>query len=190
MAQDRSYSEFSIGRNDNTYKYTKGGQFSLDGVEYIGEYHFLGRTAKTGPIPDPESRVLQRLYRVQDHYIYDRNFDFNVRVLNFIEPRPYLYTPKEQAYTVGNDIRYFVEKIEDSESYAIEIDQAQYDTIGKEGGIDDSIYTYTSVDWKLTGRRQDIIDHNELTLYRASAIVPSVNYAVRNFLEFARITLV
>lgn len=190
MAKDRNYSEFSSGRNDNLYKYTKGGQFSLDGIEYIGEYHFLGNTAKTGPVPTPDARILQRLYRVQDHYIYDRNFDFDVKVLSFVEPRPYLYVPKEQAYTVGTDIRYFVEKVEDSESYAIEIDQAQYDNIGKEKGIDNGIYTFASINWKLTGRRQDIIDHNELQLYKASATVPSINYAVRNFLEFARITLV
>ena len=190
MALDRRYSEFGSARNDNIYKYTKGGQFSLDGEEYIGEYHFAGKTAKTGPIPNLESRVLQRLYRVQDHYIYDRNFEFNVGVLNFVDPRPYLYAPIEPVYVVGSDTRYFVEKIEDSESYAIEIDQAQYDTIGKPAGIDSAIYTYAIVTWKLTGRRQDIIDHNELQLYKASAKVPSVNYAVRNFLEFARITLV
>ncbi len=190
MAIDRNYSEFGSGRNDNIYKYTKGGQFSLDGEEYIGEYHFLGKTAKTGPLPLPESRVLQRLYRAQDHYVYDRNFNFNVGVLKFIDPRPYLYAPTEAAFAVGIDTRYFVEKIEDSESYAIEIDQAQYDAIGKPGGIDSAIYTYAFVIWKLTGRRQDIIDHNDTQLFRASRTVPSVNYAVRNFLEFARITLV
>lgn len=190
MALDRVYSEFGSGRNDNLYKYTKGGQFSLDGVEYIGEYHYRSNTPKTGPVPTLESRVLQRLYRVQDHYVYDRNFNFDVSVLNFVDPRPYLYTPLESVYAVGTDTRYFVEKIEDSESYAIEIDQAQYDAIGKPGGIDNAIYTSAFITWKLTGRRQDIIDHNETQLFKASSIVPSINYAVRNFLEFARITLV
>ena len=84
----------------------------------------------------------------------------------------------------------FVEKIEDSESYAIEVNQEQFNLINKEGGIDGSIYTYTAINWKLTGRSRDIIEHNETQLYKASSIVPSINYAVRNFLEFARITLV
>ena len=87
-------------------------------------------------------------------------------------------------------MRFFVEKVEDDFSYAVEIDNDQFNLINKPGGIDGGVYLSAAVRWKLTGRRQDIIDHNEMELYKASSKVPSVNYAVKNFLEFARITLV
>ena len=190
MALNKQLSEFSPGRNDNLYKYTKGGDFSLNGVEYIGEYHYVGDIPKTGPVPTSDSKILQRIYRNRDHYVYDRNFNFDVPVLNFIEPSPYLYRPQEQAYVVGYDTRYFVEKVEDVESYAIEINQIQYESINQRGGIDGAIYTFATINWKLTGRREDIIQYNQIQLLKASAIVPSINYAVRNFSEYARITLV
>ena len=190
MAVNRRVSEFSPGRNDNTHLYTKGGEFSLDGVEYVGEYHLIGSVPKTGPVANPGNRVLQRLYTNPDHYVYDRLKNFDVTVLNYVEPKPYLYNPTEPDYAVGYDNRYFVEKIEDDMSYAIEINQDQYNLIGKRGGIDGGLYPSAVVRWKLTGKRSDIISHNEMELYKASLVVPSVNYAVRNFLEFARITLV
>lgn len=190
MAVNRRVSEFSPGRNDNTHLYTKGGEYSLDGKEYVGEYHLVGVVPKSGPIANSQSRVLQRLYVNPDHYIYDRLNNFDVDVLNFVEPRPHLYLPQEQDYIVGYDNRYFVEKIEDDMSYAIEINQDQYNLINVKGGIDGGLYPSAVIRWKLTGKRADIITHNEMELYKASLKIPSINYAVRNFLEFARITLV
>jgi len=190
MALDRRYSEFSPGRNDNIYLYTKGGQFSLNGEEYVGEYHYAGLTPKTGPIQSKDSVVLQRLYRNPDHYVYDKQFNFDVGVLSFADPIPFLYVPTEQVYEAGFDTRYFVEKIEDALSYAIEIDEQQYVNIGTRGGIDSGLYTFTEIRWKLTGKSQDIINHNEDQIFKASTIVPSIAYAVRNYLEFARITQV
>lgn len=188
--QNRIISEFSPGRNDNLYKYTKGGEFSLDGVEYIGEYHYISNVPKTGPIPSNDSKMLQRLYRNPDHYTYDKLHNYNPAVLNFVEPIPYLYTPSEQNYQAGFDTRYFVEKIEDELSFALEIDYDQYNLLGRPGGIDNAIYTSAEIRWQLTGRRDDIIKNNEMELFKASKAVPSINYAVKNFLEFARITLV
>jgi len=190
MAKNRVTSAFSPGANDGIFLYTKGGEYSLDGIEYIGEYHVVHGVAKTGPKPTPETKLLQRLYPNKDHYIYDKIHNFDVKVLDFVEPRPHLFNPTDVSYESGYQMRFFVERIEDDLSYAIEIDNDQFNLIDKPGGIDGGIYLSASVRWKLTGRRQDIIDHNEMELFKASSKVPSVNYAVKNFLEFARITLV
>ena len=112
--------EFSIGLKNYIYLYTKGGQFSLDGKEYIGEYHFDGTIAKAGPVPpppsQPEAPTLRRLYNNPDHYTYDSVKKFSVPVLLRTDPQPYLYAPVESAYIVGFDARYFVEKINDDAS--------------------------------------------------------------------------
>lgn len=182
--------EFSAAKNDGKYQYTKGGELSLNGLNYIGEYHIQGSVYKTGPVATKESITLQRVYKNADHYSYDRFFDFKIPVLGYIEPVPHLYAPQEQIYTAGYDSRYFVEKYDSDDSYAIEIDQAQYRVIGKDKAIDAGLYAHTAILWKVTGRREDIIAHNETELYKASSKIPTINYTVKNFLEFARITLV
>lgn len=186
----RKISEFSPGRNDNIYLYTKGGEFSLDGKDYIGEYHYAVTTPKTGPIPGPNSKVLQKAYKNRDHYIYDKAFNFNAPLKQYVTPKPHLYRPKEQAYVDGFDTRYFVEKIQDDKSYAIEIDINQYNSLNTPGGIDGGLYPSAIVRWQLTGRHDDIIKNNERELLVASRNVPSVYYVVKTPLEFARITLV
>ena len=183
-------SEFGVKTNDNIYLYTKGGEFSYEGNNYIGEYHYDNNVPKTGPIPDNIALPLQRYFTNPEHYIYDKVFRFKSKVLSYVEPKPYLYIPNEQVYSVGVDSRYFIERTQNNESYAIEIDLTQFKQIGTKGGIDGGLYTNTTVIWKLTGAKSDIIAHNELEIYKASKIVPSVGYAIKNYLEYARITLV
>ena len=183
-------SDSSPASNNYLYLYTKGGHFSLDGVDYVGEYHYAGRTPKTGPVPEPGSRILRRVYRNPDDYIYDHLHNFDVEVLRYRDPKQIVYKPTEQLYTAGYDTRYFVEKIQDDYSYAIEIDVEQYNNIGTRGGIDPNIYPSAAVRWKLTGTQEGIFDHNRLQVYRASTACPSIDYAIKNYLEHARITLV
>ncbi len=180
-------SKFSLRKNNNTYLYTKGNQFSLNGKNYIGEYHYEGTIPKTGPVKSDDSLLLQRYYGIQDHYTYDKTFNFDVKVLGYINPIPYLYKPREQVYISGYDSRYFVEKVDDENSYAIEIDQSQYQNIGNPGGIDSGLYLAAVVNWRFTGIREEVIKHNQREIEKASLKLPSVAYAVRSMLEFTRV---
>lgn len=182
-------SRFGVRKNNNIYLYTKGKEYSLNGIEYIGEYHLDGNIAKVGPVVDPEALPLQRYYANKDHYIYDKQYNFNPKVLQFTLPVYFAYTPIEQAYLIGYDTRFFVEKINDDQSYAIEIDEKQFRNINKKGGIDGGIYAASAVQWQLTGYQKDITINNELSLLQASVVTPSVQYAVKNYTEFARFTL-
>ena len=161
----------------------------MNGVEYVGEYHMVNDMAKTFPSNNPNSEVLRRIYKNGDHYVYDRIHEFDIPVLRFVDPKPYRYVPDEQDYSIGFDNRYFVEKVDDDNSFAIEIDQDQYNNRGTARNIDTGLYLSVSVRWKLTGRREDIISHNEAEIYKASKLCPSIGYAIKNFLEFTRITL-
>ena len=183
-------SNFGVRINDGIYLYTKGGEFSYEGKNYIGEYHYDNIIPKTGPIHNNDAKTLQRYYANPEHYLYDKAFAFKPKVLSYVNPKPHLYIPNEQTYEVGLDSRYFIEKVQDSQSYAIEIDLTQFKQINTKVGIDGGLYSNTTVIWKLTGAKSDIIAHNELEIYKASKIVPSVGYAIKNYLEYARITLV
>ena len=70
----------------------------------------------------------------------------------------------------------------------MEINNQQFRTIGKPGGIDGGLYAYQSLEWRLTGTQQAIYQHNQLQLYKASRTLPTIAYAVRSFTEGARIT--
>lgn len=188
MAKQRKLTKYSPRAISGHIRYTKGGEFSLDGANYVGEYHDNGGIAYTGPTPTKLSKILTRYYVNPLHYDYERVNKFNVEVATFTNPTQHLYAPKNQSYELGFDNRYFVEKINDDQSFAIEISQAQYRSIGRRGGIDGGLYVHTSIRWKLTGTVTSITNHNQLELTKASYIVPSIIYGVKNFTEFGRIT--
>ena len=183
-------STFSPGNGDKSYLYTKGKEFSLDGKEYVGEYHTNNNIPYAGPTKSLTAKQLQRYYENPDHFRYEKLFNFHTDVAQFVDPIPYKYTPKAGAYKAGFDMRYFVEKINDELSYPIEIDQKQFSQINNPNGIDGGLYKGAGVRWKLTGYREEIITHNQNVLIIASRDLPGALYAVKNFLEFAQITLV
>jgi hypothetical protein len=180
-------SKYSARSNNvqNIHLYTKGKQFSLSGVEYVGEYHLREDGPWTEPIKSDTSEKLQKYYTNKDHYVYDRVKEFVTPPYQYVSPTPIIYRPTQQAYTTGQDIRYFVEKINDEKSYAIEIDQKQFDRLGKNGGIDSGIYLYTSILWKLVGTLEEVSTFNETQIQKAKRIVPTIDYAIPNLIQFA-----
>jgi len=208
-----SISSFSSRKKTRTHLYTKGGEFSLDGKNYIGEYYIEGDSPFTGPTPvdinedinrvgDPDlvnpkirlvtpkaaetGKLLRRVYPEDYQYEYERIKAFNIPILNFIDPIPYLYEPKDSAYGVGEDVRYFVQKRGNDDSYAIEIDSKQWEMIGAFKGIDDGLYAFIGVTWKLVGAYDIVAQQNELALFKAQKVIPSILYSVKSFTEFAR----
>lgn len=186
-------SKYSPMNGGSNYLYTKGKQFTtLAGEEYIGEYHLLrDGTPITGPIEKVGSgERLLPYYANKDHYIYDKQFLFYPKPKTFVQPVPYLYIPRESegAYTNGFDFRYFVQR-HNSDSYAIEINADQYNRIGKTEGIDESIYAYAAVKWRLTGTLEFIDATNRANVNVAAQKLPALPYAISNYVQFARPTL-
>lgn len=209
-------SNFSSRKKARTHLYTKGGEFSLDGKNYVGEYYIEGDLPFTGPTPvyinedvnrigDPDlvnpkiifitpkaaetGKLLRRLYLENYQYEYERVKGFSIPILDFIDPIPYIYQPKDSAYSVGEDIRYFVQKRGNDDSYAVEIDSKQWQMIGAYKGIDDGLYAFIGVTWKLVGAYDVIAQQNELALFKAQKLIPSILYSVKSFTEFARFTI-
>jgi len=206
---------FSSRKKTQTHLYTKGGEFSLDGVDYIGEFHIEGSFAFTGPTPidigtninkvgDPDlvkskiklsaaetnssGKMLGRVYLEQYQYDYEKIKNFDISIRNFADPIPYLYKPKDAAFEAGEDERYFVQKRGDDDSYVVEIDSGQWERLGQYGGIDDGLYAHTSVIWKLVGSFDLIAQQNELALFKAQKIIPSILFSIKSFTEEAQFT--
>lgn len=191
---------YSLKNDKKTqYLYTKGFEFSLDGENYIGEYHISGVVVATGPVPSSRSKRLTKYYSNPDLYAYDKARRFKIRYR--IQPNQIVFTPTESDYATGYAIRYFVERSKNFKSYPLEIDKQQAQAYGKTGGIDEIVYTLVSFKWKLTGFErtttinsktivEGIYEHNVREVVLASKKIPNLIEAIKNYTEFARITLV
>ena len=207
-------SQFSSRSVTKTHLYTKGREYSIDGVEYIGEYYLQDEQAYTGPQPlkleenlnkrdfdiinnsnkvilDPKSATigipLIKYYSDQNNYIYDRYSKYALQH-NYTNPKQITYKPKDSAYEVGEDTRYFIQKVGNPDNFVIEIDNYQWERIGSINGIDNGLYMSISVLWKLIGTYSYIAEYNESVLRRAQKQVPNILYAIRSFTEHAKIT--
>lgn len=199
MAKSFSPSQYGLtSKSRREYLYTKGGEFSLNGVEYIGEYHYEGKLAKTEPIPSAASKTLRKYYADQMLYQYDRcrNFPDRPRVV----PNQIVWAPLDTNYSTGFATRYFVERAGNFEGYPIEIDLEQSEKFGKDNGIDEGVYSLVKIQWKLTGSErtiykngqvyiEGIFEYNQRQVIQATRVIPNLPAAIKSYTEYARVTL-
>tara|TARA_R110000822_G_scaffold197202_2_gene335123 strand:+ start:3128 stop:3883 length:756 start_codon:yes stop_codon:yes gene_type:complete len=179
-------------RDDQSYKYTKGGDFTTRlGEEYIGEYHLRsdGKTY-TGPTK-PQGRIdnsiqLLPFYNSMDNFVYDKLHKFHTPIKDHTEPIPYTYNvrPSDGMYDLGFDTRYFVQR-RGLGNYAIEINSTQRDRFGSDLGIDSNIYDYVDVLWQLTGTIEFIEATNKKRVNIASTTIPDITSLISNYIQFA-----
>jgi hypothetical protein len=183
--------------NADKYLYTKGSIFSLDGKNYIGEYHLDDGKPRTGPIPDKQSKLLTKYYPDPEVYNYDRIKQFKNLVTEFTEPKPIIIKPTELSYEIGYIDRFFVEKAINVERYPTEIDNLQYQKYNTTQNINGGLYLVVILNWKLTGPLRDrrdakgnliergIYEHNALEVEKGSRQIPNLSYIIKNYIEFA-----
>jgi len=184
--------------NADKYLYTKGREYSLDGINYIGEYHLVDGKPETGPIPDNQSKPLTKFYPDQVVYNYDRIKQFKNLVTEFVEPKPIIIKPMDIDYDLGYIDRFFVEKSINVEKYPTEIDNKQYQKYNTAKNINGGLYLVVILKWKLTGPLRDrrdgkgnliergIYEHNALEVEKGSRQIPNISYLIKNYIEFAR----
>lgn len=194
----------TIQQKGLNYLYSKGGEFSLDGQEYIGQYHIYGDLPYTQGEHTLESKLLQPYYSDQLIYEYDIKGRSEFRP---IQSLPKAYTPivKEVNYQVGFVFRYFAQKIVSQDAIVYELSESDYNSIGRTFGLDRGMYNSTVVRWKLTGplrsqivRNQlpggtileseieGIVDYNQKQIILANRILPGLRSSILDYAEFAR----
>jgi hypothetical protein len=199
MALELSKSQYALLRKSkDKYLYTKGFEYSLDGKNYIGEYNKDGNRAWTGPVKTVSSKLLRKFYTEPMLYDYDRSKSFPKR--ERITPNQIVWAPIEANYKTGYATRYFVERIGNMEGYPIEIDSDQKSRYGKEKGIDEGVYILVTIPWKLTGPERSIYkngelwiegiyEHNQRQVILNTPKIPNLEYAIKSYTEYARITM-
>lgn len=180
--------------NEKNFLYTKGKQLSLDGYEYIGEYHITGGKPKTGPIEADDSKLLTLYYSDRQHYVYDKIIlgpqkNKSPFVKAFGAPKMIIPNPSTSDYDIGSIERFFVKDQFFSDTHVIEIDRDHYNNIDNEsvrGSINGARFANVVIQWKIVGIRDDIFSFNKQQLIKAESILPGIVYAVPNVLQFAQ----
>lgn len=186
---------YDLVRDKKTqYLYTKGYEYSLNGKNYIGEYHISGKQAATGPTPGPQAIPLRKYYSNPDLYEYDKARKFAERIR--VVPDQWVFKPTDTNYESGYITRFFVERSGLAESYPLEIDFQQAGRYGRDGGIDEGLYSLAKIKWLLVGYERSttikgipiegIYEHNLREVRKAMGIIPKLYEAIKNYTEGAR----
>jgi hypothetical protein len=191
-------SSFVNASRPDTYLYTKGREFSLNGENYIGEYHLLNKEPYTEPIHSRTSQKLTKYYDDGDVYLYDKLKNFTDLITEYVEPIPYVLRIEQLDYDAGYATRFFVEKAFGTNRYPMEIDYLQSQKYNKPKSINGGLYNLVAINWKLTGPLNNVFDkkgmllelgiyeHNALQVENAAQIIPNISYAIKNYIQFAR----
>jgi len=189
-----------------TNLYTKGGEFIINGKEYIGAYYktYSGKVySGKNPINGSSQELLPLINNsslfqgnaqskggiLVDTYTKKYIDNPNVTDLNlYIKPTQFYPKPTDNDYQKGYIMRYFAKKRNDI-GYVIEINKETYLSLTKQDKVYDYV-TYQAIDvfWQITGPLRDdrkdkkykiagIIDTNR-------RLVESKDKAFRGLIEF------
>ena len=141
--------------------YTSGKEWMTeDGTEYIGYYHrYIDGKVASGAVYSKTQSVA--LIKYVDITAQPDNAVYNSLIKKpspFTSPKQIIPIPTEDDYEIGKFVRYFLRRRNYS-AYEdlIEVNQTQF-KLWKQtsSGINQSLYSGMTLDWKLTGPLHDI----------------------------------
>tara|TARA_Y100000593_G_scaffold57081_1_gene106309 strand:- start:446 stop:853 length:408 start_codon:yes stop_codon:yes gene_type:complete len=102
-------------------------------------------------------------------------------------------TPGNRDYENGYIVRYFARQTNSIQSPIIEIDLKTYKKVAKQ---EDGFYKLITIDWRITGDRENkiingirymgVIDANDLALKSVENLFPGIREAYGNLIKFYR----
>lgn len=204
----------------NRTQYTKGFEYSLNGENYVGEYHVVDGQAFTGPplINKTLRQPLTKYYDNQNNYNYDKLAKFGRIQSTYIPPQYTKPTPNTGDYRLGYFTRYLLQDVRNKQLVPTEVGQIGLDRYGKQKGFDSGLYDLITLKWLLIGPLYDqvttiqnqtqvvngqtvvlqsydrvvagIIDENKRTVMKLVERYPALPYAFKNYQEFAQPTII
>jgi hypothetical protein len=173
------------------YKYTKGKEFALDGEEYIGEYHYQGKTPYTGPEPLNGAKKLERYHPSKDVLLYIKIAPKQKSFLTYVEPTKGLVYPTENNYNSRSMYRFFVQNRLEKE-FIVEIDTDQVSHYSKDNGINPVKYQLLELKWMITRNPKEldkIAFENYKTVREANKEMPGIADYIFSYNEFSEIII-
>lgn len=176
-------SKYSVFKPTDTL-YTKGGEFSLNGKNYVGEYYTLDGKSYSGKAEDNSGYLLAAFYPNNNNYVYDKLYKFNKLEKNLKQPVQARVTPINSDYDNGYYIRYFLQSLIDADKIPTEITPPEAETLGRANGLDNQVNDLIRIKWYLTGPM--IAEKNRTEVSIAANKHPNIIYSVKNYVEFAK----
>lgn len=93
----------------------------------------------------------------------------------------YKPVPTKSDYTRGYIVRYFVQRVNDSNGLVYEIAKEDY-----LGYVTNTFYITTNLDWKISGTYDDIRMANEKSIKLGAKKMPAIQMFLVNYLEFCK----
>lgn len=178
---------FNIPIYDQAH-YTKGGEYSLDLKEYIGEYHFRGQDAWTESVPSISSKRLGTYSTSIGVMEYDLLRPDIEKVKKYLDPAVTFPNPSERDYEIGFISRYFVKDRTSNAPLILEIDNIQANKYGQVFGIDPNKYMLGNVTWYIS-LKEVTVDRislaNSKSLYTFNKSMPGIIEYLPNTFELS-----
>lgn len=99
-----------------------------------------------------------------------------------IQVETFVPTPTDDDYSIGYIERYFVQKTNDTNSFIFEISSQYKDVI-----FSNPLYTVTTIQWRLIGQPQEIMNSNKKSIEFVNDRLPKLAAYLPNLLQFAKI---
>ena len=98
------------------------------------------------------------------------------------KPISHFPKPTDGDYYNGYMERYFIQKVNDINAPIFEID------VSKSSGEDfKDYYAIVSIQWRLTGIPQEIMESNSNSVRAAITTIPNISHYLSNLLQFAKV---
>jgi hypothetical protein len=179
-------------------QFTPGGEYMINGQEYIGYYNITARGPYTGRVFADREQPLSVLRVVlnEQSQLYDELATKNgyTTDLEFDDPVAAQTTITAKDKKSGFINRYFLQQRNDKRARIKEIDKVQFDSVSDgTAGINPNLYKSVALRWKITGPEFDIKDGdtiitpgvrdtNARTLKEKSNIIRGLYLYLKNYL--------
>lgn len=173
------------------FKYTKGKEFALDTEEYIGEYHYQGKDAYTGPKPSKSAEKLSKYHPAKQVLIYNKLMPKKKSILTYAPPTKGLIYPSDDELQAGEMMRFFVQnRLDKNEIIEIDHDQAKH--YSKDYGIDPVLYQYLELPWKITKNEKQLKAvgfENAKQVLKANKEMIGIANSIFSYIEFSEVII-
>lgn len=116
-----------------------------------------------------------------DLAMYDKTKFGKLREFKDIKIKTFSPEPDDSDYGRGYITRYFIQSVNDVHSPVYEVSQFTYNRIN-----DNPFYITQTLNWRITGTKEDIKKSNSTSVKLASVNIPNLKLYLLNYLQFSK----
>ena len=162
---ERTIQGLSTKPREFVYSQTKG--LVKPGTVYSVYFTLSKKEVYLTGITDTSNSKLILRNRIKDRTLFDRyvRLKFSKRQKY---PKVISVNPSESDYRIGSITRYFTQKANDRNADIFEVSKADFSS-------KNNLYRYTSLQWRISGKSEEVIRDNQSTMRRLETDYPGIS---------------